>query len=122
MKTAYWYIIVALGVSMSYISCFFGFWEMNSELIVNHIAHEPPLPSWYSGLAVFLLGMVPFIVTVGAERTFNNEIKSGIYLKIASILKAFKISFLLIVALLGLFSIALYPPNHVIPSFFIFFR
>ena len=106
---------------MSYITCFLGFWEMNSELIVNHIAHESPLPSWYSGLAVFLLGMVPFIVTVGAERTFNIEAKSGIYPKIASVLKTFKISFLFILALLGLFSIALYPPNHVVPGFFIFF-
>ena len=120
MKTAYWYIIVALGVSISYITCFFGFWEMNSELIVNHIAHESPLPSWYSGLAVFLLGMVPFIVTVGAERTFNIEAKSGIYPKIASVLKAFKISFLIMLALLGLFSIAFYPPNYVVPSFSVF--
>jgi hypothetical protein len=100
MKPAYWYTIVALGVSMSYILCFLGFWEMNSKLIVNHVAHDPPLPSWYSGLTMFFSGMIPSIIAVGAERRFNNEVKSGVYLRIASVLKVFKISFLIMVALL----------------------
>ena len=103
MNPKIWRCIDALGLVLSYALCFIGFSVMNWKLLIEHTATYPPTFQWYLGVALFVAGIISFIILES-----GRKFKQGIYrINI-------KIAFLVIAELMVLFSLGLYPPNHII--------
>lgn len=64
MKPAYWRIIDANSISMSFLLCFSGFLAMNTELLFDNLAQSPSPSNCYLGLTLFLLGMISHVLTL----------------------------------------------------------
>ena len=105
MKPAYWRVIDAISISMSFVLCFSGFLVMNSELLFDNLAQSPPPSNWYLGLALFLLGIISYVLTLKSGQKFIQETKNWIHIK--NVL-------LLILILLAILNFLLYPPFHII--------
>ncbi len=103
MKPENWRLIDTIGLALSIFLCFAGFWAMNSELLIEHLARYPPSARWYLGVELFLIGLTSFILLESGKKfkQGNNRFNT-------------KIAFLVIVFLMVLTSLMFYPANYII--------
>lgn len=103
MNSAIWRSIDTLGLVISFALCFVGFWVMNWKVLIEHLATYPPTFQWYFGLVLFVFGIISFIILESGGKFNQGMCRFNI-----------KIAFLITAGLMVLFSLGLYPPNHII--------
>jgi heme/copper-type cytochrome/quinol oxidase subunit 4 len=103
MNIEKWRLIDTIGLALSIILCFAGFWAMNSEYLIEHLARFPPSSRWYLGVGLFIFGLTSFIFLENGKKFKQGNKRFNT-----------KIAFLIIVFLMALTSLMLYPPNFII--------
>lgn len=106
MKSCDWEPVYVIGVVSTLLFCGFGFFEMNRELLFEHIARSPPPANWFSGLGMFLVGTISFVLTsyVSVKKLTTKPF----------IVMIIQLVFLYAILILVFAIIGLYPPNNII--------